>query len=168
MKIQTTTLRNESLPLSQVSLFALAFLIPFLLSGPQLLVGGLVNAMLCVAAINLPRKQQFAFAMLPSLGVLAQGLLFGPFTPLILYFLPFIWLSNYLLMRIFASVELAAIPRVLLAASVKALALFAIASLYVNLSLVPAFFLTAMGWIQMQTALLGGFIAVASIRILKR
>ncbi|KKR00996.1 MAG: hypothetical protein UT26_C0037G0021, partial [Microgenomates group bacterium GW2011_GWC1_39_12] len=79
---------------------------------------------------------------------------FGPFTIYLVYFLPFIWVGNYLLMYVAKSSSF------LVAALAKSLFLFLIAYIFVSLHIVPKIFLTAMGILQLVTALVGGIAAI--------
>lgn len=72
----------------------LAFMIPFVIGHPQLLVGVLVNTFLVLSALNIGMRKVGVLAALPSLGVLARGMLFGPFTFSLVFMLPFIWIGN--------------------------------------------------------------------------
>jgi hypothetical protein len=75
----------------------LAFLIPFTVGGPQLLVGMLVNAFLVLASLSMGARKVLPLAVLPSLGAIARGMLFGPFTFALVFMAPFIWAGNILL-----------------------------------------------------------------------
>jgi len=75
----------------------LAFSIPFIFPGPQLLTGVIVNLFLVFAALGMRGNNIFPVIMLPSLGALANGLLFGPFTIFLAYMIPFIWIGNFFL-----------------------------------------------------------------------
>ena len=127
-------------------LYASAFCIPFFLSGPQLLVGSVVNTMLFLAAGRLNKQHLLPLAVLPSVAVLARGLVFGPFTAFILYFLPIIWIGNLILMAIFRNGErVPQIPRNVLTSGLKCLTLASVAALYVYFNIVPEMFVTPMG-----------------------
>jgi hypothetical protein len=140
----------------------LSFFIPFALGNPQWIVGVVVNAFLFSAAIFLPKKYYLPIVILPSLGVLVRGLVFGPLTPFLVYFLPFIWLGNIILVLVFKSLIRAnkgyIIPSVV-ASIAKFIALFLIAKLYFDLHLVPKLFLQSMGVFQLLTALAGALIS---------
>ncbi len=95
-----------------------SFFLPFFLGHPQWLVGTVVNAGLFLSAIFCPclpaGRQKIFFAsviILPSIGVLARGLVFGSFTWFLIYFLPFIWLGNLILILIFKSLVIARSPQ---------------------------------------------------------
>jgi hypothetical protein len=108
----------------------------------------------------LSKKFFLPLTIFPSLGVLTRGLIFGPFTPFLVYFLPFIWLSNLILILIFKRFfYLRYSFSVFLAASAKFLFLLVVANIYFKLHLVPSFFLQAMGSNQFLTALAGGMVS---------
>ncbi|MEK7664636.1 MAG: hypothetical protein AAB361_00675 [Patescibacteria group bacterium] len=123
-------------------IFSLSFFVPFFLGHPQWLVGTIVNACLFLTAIFLPKKFFLPLIIFPSLGVLARGLVFGPFTPFLIYFLPFIWLGNLVLILISA------------------------ANIYFKFHIVPQMFLQAMGQNQLLTALAGGIISFIILQFL--
>ena len=160
--------KNRVLPISVslvntklifLGLALLSFVVPFSLGHPQLLVGTIVNAALFLSVVLLPGKLFLPIIILPSLGVLSRGLIFGPFTPFLLYFIPFIWLSNLSLVLVFKK----SFPfwgyflSAFLASFIKLLILFSFANLFFRFNLVPRLFLTAMGFNQLITACLGGF-----------
>ena len=141
----------------------LAFLIPFLVGNPQILVGTLVNAFLVVAALNLDAKKVMGLALLPSLGAIARGVLFGPFTFALVFMVPFIWAGNILLILtmkyFFGEKKVNYFVSLGAGALLKAGLLFGSAYLLLHFSLVPALFLEAMGIVQLITALGGGIFA---------
>ncbi len=149
-----------------IALYAIAFSVPFLLKQPQLLVGSAVNAVLFIAAAKFSTKNLLPLAVIPSLAAVLNGVVFGPFTMFLLYFLPFIWVGNLILMGLYKYLtKVPTIARIPLAAVVKSGFLFAIANLYVSISLVPAIFLIAMGKFQLITALIGGAAAFVLIKL---
>ena len=74
----------------------IAFVIPFVIGHPQIVVGIIVNASLVLAALNLKNKKLVPIIFLPSVAVLSKGLIFGSFTIFLIYIIPFIWISNFL------------------------------------------------------------------------
>lgn len=140
---------------------SISFLIPLLISGPQILTGSVVNAFLFLSVYFFDRKKILPILILPSIGAVGNGLLFATFTPFLLYFLPFIWVGNYVLMRVFEYTHKRYSPLISIVASsvLKAAFLFIVASFYVGYHIVPAVFLKAMGLFQLITALLGGMTA---------
>ncbi|NCO12605.1 MAG: hypothetical protein COZ34_04825 [Candidatus Pacebacteria bacterium CG_4_10_14_3_um_filter_34_15] len=145
------------------SLFYVAiFALPMITHGPQLVVGTAVNMMLFLGAKNLTTKELLPLAILPSLGALANGVLFGSLTMLLVYFAPAIWISNYLLMIAYKKTKsLPSTISVVVASIVKATLLFLVALTLFKANVVPEIFLTAMGSVQLTTALAGGLIALA-------
>jgi len=149
------------------------FFVPFLVGHPQLLVGVIVNTMLVVGALELRSLHRILpLVIAPSLGVLSRGLIFGPFTPFLLYMIPAIWLGNLVLVM---GVKYGTFKKiknywVALGASVlvKAGILYSMTSLLVTLSVIPLkaapVFLTAMGITQVVTALVGGALAFGLVK----
>jgi len=144
-----------------LSLALLSFVVPFSLGHPQLLVGTIVNAALFSSVVLLQGKLFLPIIILPSLGVLSRGLIFGPFTQFLLYFIPFIWLGNLGLILVFKKLfpSLGYFLSVVFASLVKLLVIFSFANLFFRFNLVPRLFLTAMGLNQLITACLGGFLS---------
>jgi hypothetical protein len=163
----------------------LSFFAPFAFGHPQWLVGTIVNACLFLGAVFLPKKYYIPLAVLPSLGVLARGLVFGPFTYFLVYFLPFIWLGNLILIVAFRNVYEFQLKRdptsfklknafskllevgslVGLPAFAKFLFLFLIANIYFKFSIVPMLFVTTMGLNQLATALAGGAVSLLIFKL---
>lgn len=157
----SVSLENKSSILVFVSIFSLSFFVPFLLGHPQLLVGTIVNTCLFAGAIFLPKRFFLPLIIFPSLGVLARGIIFGPLTSFLVYFLPFIWLSNFVLISVFKKFySFSFLVSVFVASASKYLFLFIIANIYFKLNFVPAVFLQAMGISQFLTAFAGGIISV--------
>jgi hypothetical protein len=105
--------------------------------------------------------------MLPSLAAYLRGVLFGGATMYLLFFLPFIIVSNAGYSLISQSIK-NKFSGILLAGIVKASFLFAIASIYVNSKGFPEIFLKTMGINQLITALIGGVIAVLMFILLNK
>lgn len=144
-----------------IGLSLLSFSVPFFLGHPQWLVGTTINACLFLGAIFLPKKFILPLIIFPSLGVLSRGIIFGPLTMFLVYFLPFIWLANLALILVFKKVfpHLNYFFSVFLAAAAKFLFLFIVANVYFEFALVPKIFLQLMGINQFLTALAGGIIS---------
>jgi len=148
---------------------AIGFLVPFFLGHPQLLVGAVVNTMLITSALeSRGHRVLLPLAVMPSLGVLSRGLLFGPFTPFLIYMLPAVWVGNLVLMVLVRSLKARAGKNYWvslgLGAGAKTLFLYSSALVMVSLGFVPAMFLDAMGLTQLWTALAGGAIAFALLK----
>lgn len=150
----TTTL---TYPLSLIfTLYILStILITLIFSHQQLIVGTVVNSLLFFTALHLDKKYHLPIAIFPSIVAVFQGLLFGKLTIFLLYFLPFIWTGNYILMLTVKKFSQYQILRFLIAGFFKFLFLFLIANFYVSLNIVPKIFLQVMGVFQLTTALLG-------------
>ncbi|TKJ17644.1 hypothetical protein CEE44_03885 [Candidatus Woesearchaeota archaeon B3_Woes] len=148
----------------EMVIFSIAgFFIPFFIGHPQLLVGALVNAFLISAGIHLKGYRIWPIILMPSLGVLSRGIIFGPFTPYLLYLIPFIWIGNSLLVITFKYFKTHKKMNYWLTLAIgiilKAGFLFTITYLLFKLSVLPVIFLTAMGILQVITALIGGLLA---------
>ncbi len=144
---------------------ALAFLIPFALGGPQLIVGSLVNAALVYAALNVSAGRALPVVFMPSIAALGRGVLFGALTPFLVIMIPFIWAGNALLVYSIKMMSSRNVPLWIslpCAAAIKAGWLFAFASLFVQLDLLPVAMLSGMGLIQLSTALIGAAIAAGA------
>ncbi len=137
----------------------LAFLIPLFFGHPQVVVGTVINALLIVSALNLKWYKVMPIILLPSLGALTRGALFGPFTMFLVYMIPFIWIGNSILVLVFKKLKLNYFFTLVIGAGLKALFLFLSAVVLFKLNLVPVIFLTAMGIMQFITALSGGVVA---------
>ena len=172
---ETTTfsLALTGIDAKKLALLALpltAFLIPLVFAGPQIVIGSLINCYLFLSTQLYPKKQWLVLAALPSIAALSHGYLFGPATPFLIYFLPFIWLGNLVLMWSFDKWQkTVTVPgSMFMAALLKSALLFVIANIYVKLALVPAIFLTAMGVFQLATAMIGGAFAYLVLTTNKR
>ncbi|MBU1326926.1 hypothetical protein KKB64_00835 [Patescibacteria group bacterium] len=143
----------------ETTVFALAFLIPLLFNGSQIITGSIINTLLFISAVKLSKRILPFLAVIPSLGAVSHGVLFGPFTIYLVYFLPFIWLGNLILMYI-SGLKQKTILSFITAAFAKSIFLYCIAYMFVSFHVVPKIFLTAMGVLQLVTALVGGIAAI--------
>jgi len=161
MNTKTIVLPKTNTHTLEYSLLTLSFFIPFLISGPQLLTGSVVNALLFLFVSKTYSKKFLPIIVLPSLGALLNGVVFGTFTPFLLYFLPFIWISNFILVESFQYCfhKKSFAMGVVGSSIIKSLFLFTIAFVFTTTKFVPQIFLQAMGIFQLGTALLGGAIA---------
>lgn len=169
--MKTLTLSVADLLTTKLYLFiyALSFSVPLLLSHPQIVTGVIVNTLIFIAAAKLNKNNVWPLIFLPSLGALANGLLFGPLTIFLVYFLPFIWLGNYLQISIFSTYrQQSYLFGSSAAVLIKFLLLFVVANLYYRYQLVPVVFLTAMGVVQLATAALGAGLAYIVIQKLDK
>lgn len=127
-------------------------LIPLAWSGPQILIGSVVNFLLCLTAKNSQPKSWWLKAALPSLAVILHGVLFGSFTYYLFYLWPIITVGNWVYMRVGKS----NLPA---AAIIKMLILMTGATLLSQFKIIPAVMIRSMGTIQLVTALIGGLAA---------
>lgn len=147
---------------TEIIFWLFSFLIPFFFGHQQLATGIAVNLLLFLSAIKLKRSSQLPVVVLPSIAAFTRGIIFGPQTFFLLYFLPIIWFGNLLLVRIFqleSSVS-KTIARLLLSIAAKTSVLYVFAIIYHAFNLVPKPFLTAMGIMQFVTAAVAGTITV--------
>ena len=123
--------------IEMLALGFLGFLIPFVVGAPQIVVGILVNALIIRSALSLQSYKTLPIIFTPSLGALMQGMLFGP--------------MNYFLTLALASIG-------------KAGLLYAAAFMLFSANFIPAIFLSAMGIMQLITAVLGGFVVYVELK----
>ena len=148
--------------------YLLGYTIPFVFAHPQIITGTVVNALIFTASEKLDRKSLLPILILPSLGALTHGVLFGPQTLFLAYFLPFIWLGNFIQASVFSLTKQQTYPSRVLAASVsKYLLLSLAANIYYQVHVVPQLFVTSMGIIQLVTACMGGLFSYFIIQSLK-
>ena len=149
----------------QISLFyALAFSIPFILRGPQLLVGTLVNFLFIIAISQYKFKEIWPALLLPSFATYSYGLLFGGATNFLLYLIPIISIGNAIYILVFKNIDIKYL-NILIAAGSKTLFLFGCTYVLVKMFGLPELFLTAMGITQFITASIGGFLAFRVINL---
>ena len=170
MKENIETLAVDISKTGIIVLYAASFAIPFLIGTPQLLVGTVVNAILILSAIKMKRSRLlYPLLFIPSIATIARGLVFGPFTPLLFYMLPFIWASNGLLVFVlqatYVNKSMNYFLSLFLASLVKTIPLFLTASIYVSLKILPTIFLTGMGLVQFITASLGGIAVIVLLKL---
>lgn len=142
----------------------ICFLIPFLFGHSQWIMGVLVNATLILSALNLRSKMLIPAIMLPSLAVLASGIIFDQFTHFLVFMIPFIWIGNTILVYSFKKLKLKkkmnSFIVLIIGGGMKTLFLFSAAFILYKLSLIPAIFLTTMGLFQLYTVITGGILAL--------
>jgi hypothetical protein len=161
--LQDYLLSNSYQYFEMVLYTAVCFFLPLFIGHPQVFVGIIVNTMLIVSAMNIKGTKLLPVIIAPSLGALSRGLLFGPFTIFLIYMIPFIWIGNTILVFSFKWLKLKLKKNywLTLAAGslLKAGFLFGIAYILYSLNIVPVIFLTAMGIMQLITAVSGGIAA---------
>lgn len=145
-----------------------AFLIPLMIAHPQLLVGIIVNSALILSAMYLDAKSILPIIILPSLGVLSRGLIFGPFTVYLVYMIPFIWVGNtflvYCIKYFYLKRKINYVGSLSIAVIAKCSFIFGTAFILVKMNAIPAVFLSAMGLIQVVTALSAGIICYGIVK----
>ncbi|MCK4621968.1 MAG: hypothetical protein KAT62_07095 [Desulfuromonadales bacterium] len=153
---------QENIEMIIYSLICLAA--PFTIGHPQFLVGVVVNAALVLSALNLRGWKLLPVIILPSIGVLSRGIIFGPFSIYLVYMVPFIWAGNailvYAIKQFNLQKKLSSAASIGIGAALKTLFLFGSAFALVQLGVLPVVFLTAMGLMQLYTALAGGMLAL--------
>ncbi|OIO15088.1 hypothetical protein COV53_03595 [Candidatus Gottesmanbacteria bacterium CG11_big_fil_rev_8_21_14_0_20_37_11] len=150
-------------------IYILGYAIPFIIARPQFLTGTIVNALIFTASEKLDRKSLYPILFLPSLGAITHGVLFDPQTIFLVYFLPFIWLGNYLQAGVFSLARQQKYTlRVFASALSKYFLLFIAANIYYQLHIVPKMFVTSMGMIQLVTTCTGGFLSYFIIKTLRK
>lgn len=148
----TNILKSEKFQLSAI--YFIAFLVPFLFKQPQILIGSTVNFLLIFSVSQFDTKKIIPLLFVPSISSLLSGVLFGAFTPYLLYMIPFIATANFILILSFKYIQIKYL-RIVISSLLKASFLFSCAYILVNTVHIPQIFLTTMGAIQFLTALIG-------------
>ena len=162
MKVKVGILDHVWVVRADAVLYSAALIIPLVSHAPQLLTGSVINMLLFIGAKTLTRRQLAALIVLPSLGALMNGVLFASLTPYLIYLMPFIWLSNGVLIWLYQILhkKFSQTLSIGIAAVAKTLVLFLVAQVMFGVGMVPVIFLTAMGVVQLVTALAGGMLAL--------
>lgn len=79
------------------SIYSLSILIPLLIGKPQLLVGSVVNFLIVYSTLTFGLKKTLPILFLPSITATMTGILFNGATYFLIYVLPFIIISNFIL-----------------------------------------------------------------------
>jgi hypothetical protein len=160
---QTETIRINKLVLPLLTFFS--FAIPFFLGHSQIVTGIVVNALLFYSASVNKGKFYWPIILLPSLAVLSRGVIFGPMTIFLLYFLPFIWLGNILMVYLYHRFfNKGNILSIFFSSIAKFIFLYFIAQIFFNFQIVPKIFLQTMGLNQLLTALAGGLLVLPILK----
>lgn len=154
--------QNKVMEMAEFSLLSgISFFIPFLMAD-QLLAGTFVNMSLIGGSLYMKGRNLLPLIILPSLGMLSRGILFGPLTFYILYMLPFIWLGNASLIMSMKLLHLkmkrSYFVSALAGSFIKFSILISAALTLYNLRIIPAEFLVAMGILQLTTAVSASFV----------
>ncbi len=155
------------------SLVAWASLIGIALVAPlfplQQVTGPIINALLFIAVIMLGLKQTLPICFIPSVMALLAGLLLPVMIPIV----PFIMLGNVVLVVTFSyfyqknfwlGIALASLVKFIFIWSTTS----AIANLFIKTPTTVNKIAQLMSWPQLISALLGGFIAYAFLKFIKR
>ncbi len=145
---------------------SLAFLVPFVIWWPQLLVWSLVNCAIILAWINLNKTKMLPIILLPSVAVMARWLIFGPFTIFLLYLAPFIRIGNRLLANSM-KLRYKKWMNIIIWISAKVWFLFLVTVLLIKLNILPDIFAKSMWLIQLYTAAIWAWLALV-IQYLKK
>lgn len=127
-------------------------------SANQIITGTIVNALLFLAAYKLPLVNALAIAIFPSTVALLRGLLPAPMVALI----PFIIISNAILISTFSAFKKTPLVGVLTASLLKFGFLYGIT--YFVASRLNADLITMFQWPQLITALIGGFVFLTLLK----
>ena len=166
LKIVTNFSEKQLKLLKYLSINIFLLVLPFI-SDNQLITGSIVNALIIYLAINYKRSIIPAI-FIPSIATLFKGLIFGSFTIYLVYYLPIIWFSNYILIyviKFLVSKKLNNIISITLAVILKFLILFFVTLIYINVLKLPNIFLNAMGFLQLITGIIGMIIFVIISKI---
>jgi hypothetical protein len=123
----------------------------------QWITGTIVNAILFLAVWQVGIVNAALVAALPSSIALARGLLPAPMAVLI----PWIIVSNFILIVTFYSLKKPPLAGVIIASSFKFLFLFVVATYFIKIA---SPLLAMMQWPQLVTALAGGLITIGFIK----
>jgi hypothetical protein len=137
------------------------FLTPLVFDQPQIIVGSMVNFLLIYIALNFRKAQLLPAIFLPSLAAVLRGSLLGSLTPSLIMLMPFIWISNAVLIGairalVFKNIGLKG--SLFISALLKSLALLMMSFVVIKGMNLNEALLIAMGPIQLLTATIGGII----------
>jgi len=127
----------------------------------QWITGTIVNAIIFLAVWRLGIVNAMLVAVLPSSVALVRGLLPAPMAVLI----PYIILSNIILIAIFYALKKYPFAGIISASLAKFLFLLAISTYFIKIA---APLVVMMQWPQLFTALAGGLIAIGIIKTTKK
>jgi len=128
----------------------------------QIITGTIVNALLFLAAYRLPLVNTFLIAILPSTVALLRGLLPAPMIMLI----PYIIISNIVLLTSFSILKKRPALGVLVASLLKFSFLYS--AVYLLAETINSNLITMFQWPQLITALIGGFIFLNLLKIFQK
>lgn len=149
MKEYVAILKNKYLEVV-VSIFLIS-LLPVLFSNSQIITGTLVNSILTYNALKHKPSQIIYLLILPSLVALIRQSFLGPLSPILIYFLIPIWISNYIYVSFIHKKKL----DIYFAPILKTLFLIVISLIFISVLKMSESILIPMGLIQLITSVLG-------------
>ncbi len=138
------------------ALYSLSILFPLVIGKPQLLVGSCVNFLIVFTTLKYGIKKTIPVLLLPSITATATGVLFDGATHFLIYVMPFIMISNFLLSYFVSKRK---IYSYILGILLKGSFLFVSYSVMNKLIGLPLVFLSSIT-VQYITALIGTTLAV--------
>ena len=148
----TNILKSEKFQLSAI--YSIALLVPFLFKQPQMLIGSIVNFLLIFSISQFNTKKIIPLLFVPSISSLLSGVLFGTFTPYLIFVIPFIAIANLIFILAFKFIKYRYL-RILISAILKASFLFSCTYIISRFVYIPDIFFATMGIMQLITALIG-------------
>lgn len=137
---------------------------PLLLKSPQFLVGSVVNLILTFSVLKLGFKKSLPSVVLPSVVAFGSSVLFGGATFFLIYFLPVIFIGNAIYILLIKYLR-AGFLSVVVGSVCKALLLFLFAYIFVNHFNLPRIFLSSMGYMQLITGIIGGYLGCSLYKV---
>lgn len=132
----------------------------------QLIIGSIVNFLLASSAMYLTFKKALPVILIPAVGAVLSGILFGPLTMFLVYLVPFIWIGNALFVYFIKNFNLVNkmnyFISVLASSIIKSAFIFIAAFILVLAGIIPEMLLIPMGLVQFVTAVIGGSFAFAA------
>ena len=146
------------------SIYSLSILIPLIIGKPQLLVGSAVNFLIVYSTLTYGIKKTLPILLLPSLTATLTGVLFNGATVFLIYVLPFIVISNYILSYLVSKKKI-----VYLVLGILGKGLFIVISYMAMNRLIglPSIFISS-SYVQFLTALIGVSLGYTLYRYSKR
>lgn len=145
---------NKYFLLSALFLFSIP-----LLPLNQLITGTIINAILIKSVLGIKSKKVFLLSIIPSSSVFLGGVLFANLSFQIALMLPFIWLSNFVLMFLMRKLVVENKKEYFVSTFVSSICknclLFSVAFVLFYFGFVPVIFLTIFGIMQFITAMSG-------------
>ncbi len=148
-----------------VSLITAVIIAPAILAhtpANQIVTGTIVNSLLFIAAYRLPFVNALMIAILPSSVALLRGLLPAPMVTLI----PYIIISNIVLISTFSALKKTPLIGVLAASIAKFTLLYL--AIWIIGQQFNAQLITMFQWPQLITALLGGFVFLNLLKFFQK